>query len=494
LAAYQRAIRGAAVRYTALGGAAGALMLLAGYFQSALYGFLALGLYALTDLWLQRRRWTRTLAIVAGMLAGMLALGAIMILPGLELTAESIRAGADYSASTEGVLHLAPLLTLVSPDALGAVSGKYHGPADVTQYYFYAGLLLLPLAALGAWKTSMRIPALAILVPALWYMAGPAGGFYRLGALVPGLHKVRAPIQGWFVAAFALAMLAAAGAAWVFDRWRHPAVSIALVAILFLDVWYWNSLHNPLAYARNSWQELYGAPEAATGQPIAATQPALTRFDEPRNGLALGPFDHALDLKLETTSGYFALEPRRTSEYRDAIARNPKLRDGINASRFVNLQALTLEVNPNVLPRAYFPKSVSDVASGAASKQALETLDPAAGSVALSPHAAIRQDPLATASVVAHAESAYQVRYRAASPSLLKLSETWFPGWHATLGSAELPIVSVDHAFMGVVVPAGEGLVAFDYRPRYFRYGLAVSLLAAAALAVIVLRFPGSIR
>ena len=62
--------------------------------------------------------------------------GAIMIVPGLELTAESIRAGADYSASTEGVLHFAPLLTLA---------------------YFYAGPLLLPLAALGAWKTSMRI-------------------------------------------------------------------------------------------------------------------------------------------------------------------------------------------------------------------------------------------------------------------------------------------------------------------------------------------------
>jgi hypothetical protein len=289
-------------------------------------------------------------------------------------------------------------------------------------------------------------------------------------------------------------MLAAAGAAWVFDRWRHPAVPVALIAILFVDVWYWNSLNNPLAYAHNSWEELYGAREAAARQQVAATQPPLTRFDEPRNGLALGPFDHALDLKLETTSGYIALEPRRTSEYRDAIARNPKLRDGINASRFVNLQALTLEVNPNVLPRAYFPKSVTDVPTVAASKQSLETLDPAAGSVALAPHTPIRQDPLASASVVAHSESAYQVRYRAASPSLLKLSETWFPGWRAMLGSTELPIVSVDHAFMGVVVPAGEGLVAFDYRPRYFRYGVVISLLAAAVLTAFALRFRGSIR
>ena len=45
----------------------GGLMLLAGYFQSALYGFFALGVCALADLWLERRPWTRTLAIVAGM-------------------------------------------------------------------------------------------------------------------------------------------------------------------------------------------------------------------------------------------------------------------------------------------------------------------------------------------------------------------------------------------------------------------------------------------
>jgi hypothetical protein len=491
--AYRRAVERMPVRYAALGAFAGAFILLAGYVQTALYAFVALGLYAVGDAIAERRSPARVAAILAAITAGTLALGAVQTLPGLELTAETVRAGADLSTSTEGVLHAAPLATLVAPDYLGAVSGNYHGPADVTQYYFYAGLLLLPLAALGAARSRLRVPALAMLVPAVWYMFGPVAGFYRLGALVPGLHKVRAPVQGWFVAAFALALLAAAGAAWVADRWRHPAVPIVLAAVLFADVFYWNSAQNSLAYARASFDELYGAREAIARQ-IAVLQPPLTRLYEPHNALPLGPLDHALDLRLETPSGYFALEPRRTVEYGAAQTRNPKLMEGMNAARFVSLDSGSLVNNPGVLPRAYFPPAVRDVASDAESKNALETLDPHAASIALAPHAPIRQDAAATASVVGRTERSYDVRYRAASPSLLKLTESWFPGWRATLNGVDLPVTRVDHAFQGVVVPAGEGTVHFEYRSRFFAWGAALSALAACVLAGIALRFPGAIR
>ena len=52
-------------------------------------------------------------------------------------------------------------------------------------------------------KTRARLPALLLIVPPAWYMLGPAGGFYRLVSLAPGLSKFRAPIQGWFLVAFA---------------------------------------------------------------------------------------------------------------------------------------------------------------------------------------------------------------------------------------------------------------------------------------------------
>ncbi len=491
LLAYRRAADGPAVRYAALGGFAGGCMLLAGHFQTAMYGLLGMGLYALSDLWADWRRWWRTVAIVAGITLGSVALAGIQVLPGMELTRHSNRANADYSRGTGGVLHAEPLLTLLAPNWLGALDGNYRGPADITQYYFYAGLLLLPLAAVGAAKSRLRIPAFAILVPTLWYMAGPSGGFYRIAMLVPWLGKVRAPIQGWFVAALALAMLAAAGAAWVLSRWRKPVLGFLLAGLLFADVFYWNALANPLAWGRGSFEELYGSRERQVRRQFAATQPALTRFGAPRALPALGPLDGPLDVRMETTYGYFALEPAIYDQYIDAMGRNPRLRDGLNVSRFLNSRTGSLESNPTALPRVYFPKRVEDVADEAASQKALETLAPAEYSTVLGPHPAFRQDPAATAAVVEHEEQAYRIRYRAASPSLLKLSEAWYPGWRAAVGGKPVPVLRVDHALIGVVVPAGEGEIVFEFHSNYFGLGLALSLAAALALGALA-RFGGA--
>jgi len=263
---------------------------------------------------------------------------------------------------------------------------------------------------------------------------------------------------------------------------------MVVAAIFFADVWYWNSIDNPLAYARASFEELYGAHEEMGRQQVAASQPPLTRFDGPRYLAALGPQDHPLDLKLEATYGYFALEPAVYQEYTEAMGRNPKLRDGLNASRFLNTTTGRLDPNPSVLPRAYFPKAVADVSSLMESRQALETLDPGTRSVALLPHSPVRQDAAATASVVSYDEQSYRIRYHTASPSLLKLSVAWYPGWRAALNGGELPVVRVDHALMGVVVPAGDGEVEFRFHSNYFGAGLGITLVAALGLGLLAWR------
>jgi hypothetical protein len=419
------------------------------------------------------------------MLVGAFGVAAVQIIPALQLTQNSIRVASDYSRNAESVLQLSALTTLFSPNALGSIAGPYTGPVDITQYYFYAGLLLLPLAALGAWKSKLRLPALLIIVPSAWYMLGPAAGLYRLGALVPGLHKVRAPVQGWFVIALSLAMLAAAGAQWLSDRWPVRYLGAALIAILFVDVWYWNSLNNPLAYARSSFEELYGAHEEIGRQHVAATQPPLTRFDAPRNLPVMGPLDHPLDLKLESTYGYFAVELTAYDEYVRAMARNPKLRDGLNVSRILNTATGQLDANPAALPRFFFPKSVADAGTTAETLRALETLDPAAQAVIFGLHAPLRQDPGASAAVLSYGEEFYRVRYHAASPSLMVFSMAWYPGWHAVLNGRDTPLLRVDHALMGTVAPAGDGELEIRFHSDYFAAGAAISLLSTVALAAV---------
>jgi hypothetical protein len=168
------------------------------------------------------------------------------------------------------------------------------------------------------------------------------------------------------------------------------------------------------------------------------------------------------------------------------MQRNLKLRDGLNVSRFLDVATGRIDENYSVLPRAYFPKAVDDVRSLEESRQALETLDPAVKSIVLGPHPPIRQDPEAAALVVSYGEQWYHIHYHAVSPGLLKLSVAWYPGWRAEMEGKPLPIVRVDHALMGVVVPAGDSEVAFNFHPSRFGSGLAISLVSGMILLAFV--------
>jgi hypothetical protein len=419
------------------------------------------------------------------MLALAIIVAAIQIVPTLELLQTTFRANSDYARTTAGVLELRALPTLVAPDWLGAISGNYTGPFDITQYYFYAGFLLLPLAGIGLAKTKRRLHALFLILPALWFMLGWAGGLYRVAMLLPGMKKVREPIQGWFVVALGLAMLAAAGLGWVERRWRVRYLGAIAIAVLFADVWYWNSFANPVAYAHTSFDRLYGAGEEALERHVATAMPPLTRLERPPD-MPVGPRDFELDLHVEDTAGYAALQIRNYSRYRNTIRRNPKLRDGLNIGVVVNSDLSGLTANPSVLPRVYFPKSIEDVGSREEAARALETLDPHEQSVALEPHSPVQQDPAATATVVAYDEDSYRVRYRAASPSLLRFSVPNFPGWRAAVDGKQLAVVPVDLALMGVVVPAGDHELQFRFRSDTFGMGAAITLAGLILCGLLV--------
>ena len=483
LLAFRKAVDAAAVRYTILGGLVGAAMIFAGYIQTAMYGYMALGLYSLADLCRTPRRWLRIASIVAGMLAIAIVVASVQIVPALELTQSSHRSRSDYSGVSEGTLELRALPTLIVPDWLGAISGNYTGPFDVTQYYFYAGLLLIPLAILGIAKTRNRLHALLLVVPALWFMLGRTAGLYSLAMLIPGMSKVRAPIQGWFIVALGLAMLAALGADWAQRRWPFRYLGALIVAILFIDVWYWNAIENPIAYAHASFERVYGPGEEFLRRTVVPAVPPLARYAPGRG--RIGPIDASLYLKLENTDGYAALPISDYMRYFRTMNRdNPKLRDGLNVLAYVSDSRLVRNASP--LPRAYFPKSITDVKDAAQAREALRALDPHSGSFVLAPHEPIQQDPAATAQILSHDEESYRIAYRAASPSLLRLSVPHYPGWHASLNGRELPLAKVDVALMGVVVPAGEGEVLFEFRNDSLRLGAAISLAGLIALCALL--------
>jgi hypothetical protein len=67
-------------------------------------------------------------------------------------------------------------------------------------------------------------------------------------------------------------------------------------------------------------------------------------------------------------------------------------------------------------------------------------------------------------------------------PGLLILSDTYYPGWEATVDGIQASIYRVDGLFRGVYVNAGRHQIVFNYRPVSFLAGLGIAVLALMLL------------
>ena len=66
---------------------------------------------------------------------------------------------------------------------------------------------------------------------------------------------------------------------------------------------------------------------------------------------------------------------------------------------------------------------------------------------------------------------------------LVVLADRWDSGWSAYLNGQKVPILRVDHALRGVIVPEGRGTLEFRYQPLTFRIGALLFALGLALLA-----------
>jgi hypothetical protein len=80
------------------------------------------------------------------------------------------------------------------------------------------------------------------------------------------------------------------------------------------------------------------------------------------------------------------------------------------------------------------------------------------------------------------------VRAKTSAPGLLVLTDAYDPNWHASRDGVSVAVHPTDALFRGVFIPAGESEVVFDYQPRAFRWGAAISLVTAAVCVVVSVR------
>jgi hypothetical protein len=61
------------------------------------------------------------------------------------------------------------------------------------------------------------------------------------------------------------------------------------------------------------------------------------------------------------------------------------------------------------------------------------------------------------------------------TPQILYISDTYDDGWTASVNGKHTPVYKANYAFRGVVVPPGDSIITFIYKPQSFRIGLLIS-------------------
>jgi hypothetical protein len=473
----------------ALAGAVGASIVLAGHFQTALYCFAAAAALSVYEALRMPARWRRMAVGLTSIAALSFGLSAIQVLPGLELSGESIRTELDVFVLQQMFFRLPALITLVWPNYYGALFATYVGPVDLSQYYWYSGILLVPLAIIGCVFWPGRALAALLVIPFAWYAAGPAGGLYLLVARLPGFQAIQGPINVWFVPALGLALVAGGGLARLLRRYRWRLLPPLLLLLVIADLVFWNSLANRLAYDHSGPNTPYPTLVASLRERLSVL-PGREATVRLHGDLLtrLGYLNSSLQVGAESTYGYNPLMLRRYRAYFEAAQRNPRLVDALAATYLVRAAApgdATVEPNPNALPLAYLARRVVATSDSASEREALLRLDPAEQTLAAGP-AMEEFDPTASIKVLERSQEEVLLHYRSASPALIHLAIPWFPGWRASAGSVDLRVLPVDHALLGVVVAPGESNLLVRYVPTYFWWGATISLLSLVVVVAAV--------
>ena len=145
------------------------------------------------------------------------------------------------------------------------------------------------------------------------------------------------------------------------------------------------------------------------------------------------------------------------------------------------------------LPRAYLVSDVRVVSDP--DRELREMFDPGTDprSVAFTEVAVPRLEKgmasIGSADIVSYGAESVQIRTRASQSTFLVLSDTYYPGWTATIDGKKSLLYRTNYIFRGIAVPAGEHTVVMEYAPVSVTAGLWVTTLAALAWISVVVRY-----
>ncbi len=136
--------------------------------------------------------------------------------------------------------------------------------------------------------------------------------------------------------------------------------------------------------------------------------------------------------------------------------------------------------NPYSLPRAFIPRRAEIISEKSERLRRLAdpSFDPrevayveTSSSLPPPPYKGLAQ-------IIAETPLYVRIRVDMQTAGLLLLADSWNRGWTASFNGKPLEVMPTNHAFRGVIVPTGVGVVEYRYDPASFRSGLWIGILA----------------
>ncbi len=509
------AVGGVLNRWVILAGGAFGLSTLAGHAQMTYLVGLLVGA---AGLWLLGRAAITRLpapGIVIGRLAiiALLTLGlsAAALLPTLELTGHTARAGLSYTEAAAYSLPPRALVGLVAPGVYG------RGPADFSGDWArvevgYMGALALGLALLGAGVGLRRGDGLAtwlalVGLVALLLALGEYFLLHRLAyALAPGFSSIRVPARFVLLFNFAGAALAAQGARWLIGTRPRRWTAWILAGLVAAELVIFGA---GIEVQATDPRAGYDHPDAVAwlaAQPDAPfrIEGATPRWQPDSASLHGGPlFDISgisNPLALAAYDAYYwgvgargsALYNFLGAKYVIAETGGVPPADASFAPVHEAASGVTIYLNTGADPLARLVYRAEAVSSPEEAWDAIH--DPAwepGAVVYVEGGPPLDGEPPEGAGLffTIYDPNTLAVVANTPAPAYLLLAEVWYPGWEAFIDGAPAPIYRANTAFRAMYLPEpGEHTVLLAFRPRSVIAGLGISGLTTLLLLVIVIR------
>ncbi len=225
------------------------------------------------------------------------------------------------------------------------------------------------------------------------------------------------------------------------------------------------------------------------------SDPAGERFGEQlyAGRLAVSPPMKVAEVEVQPTTPLGGLQVYGLGLYDAATGEVTQARQKRKFNLVYRDGQISIFENSRVMPRAFLvPRArVAGVGQDVLATMMSGPFDPSQIAVVENPPAGIplpsgdAQAFTGTASIVSYRDNSVVIRTAADREGMLVLSDSFYPGWVAEIDGRATPILRTDFLFRGVVVPAGEHVVTFSFRPWSLALGAVLTLLTSCTVLLI---------